>query len=173
MIICGSGQFGIGSESKIERTRLLAELFVDSCLEDMFLAVKWQFAITVKRDIEGRKDTFIEVPDIEDCLRVVAISPSITEWFIDDGKLIFKGERINAVFYYSSTVLDSILSHSEEKISSSYITLSSIYLASQIAHSIYSDSSFTEGLKAQYLRKLEDVRRIHYFDSNLLNSGNV
>jgi hypothetical protein len=56
---------------------------------------------------------------------------------------------------------------------SMFIMLCSLYLASHVAHSLYSNSIFTDGMKRQYLQKIEETKKLHYFDYNLMFSGRV
>lgn len=174
-IIVGSGQFSIGSETRLSKIRNLSDAFIDSVMEDIFLSVKWNFAIKNTNIVIGNifgSHIFTDA-GIEDCLKVVSIIPGNIEWYIDNKKLYFKGGKIERVFYYSDTILQEVLSFAFNKnLPSTYINLCAISLASQIAHSMYSDSVFTEGLKAQYLRKLEETKRIHYFECNIENSAN-
>ena len=172
-IIVGSGQFSIGSSERVSKIRNLSEAFVDSVMEDIFLSVKWNFAIKNSNVITSNINISIfSDSGINDCLKVVSIIPGNVEWYIDNKKLFFKG-RVDRVFYYSDTVLQEILSYGYNKnLPSTYINLCGLSLASQIAHSMYSDSVFTDGLKAQYLRKLDEVKRVHYFECNIENSAN-
>lgn len=170
-IIIGNGLFITDTDERINKISNLAKVFVDSVMEDVFLSVRWHFAIKTQSEIVGRVEEFID-SGISDCLRVINITPGATEWYIDGLKLYIKGD-IERVFYHSNSILQDILSGNEQvNVSNSYTNLCGLNLASQIAHSGYSDSAFTDGLKAQYLRKLLEVQKLHYFECHITNSAN-
>jgi hypothetical protein len=59
------------------------------------------------------------------------------------------------------------------KLPASYISLCGLALASEIAYSLYSDTIFTDGLRAQTLRKLEEMKKIHQFEYNIEDGGSI
>jgi hypothetical protein len=177
-IIIGNGRFSEGSSARVDRTRDVSEVFIDSIMEDVFLAVRWNFAISRWNNSENLSSPLaFKETGITDCLKVVSIIDGICEWYITNERLYFKGNNLRQVFYYSGNKLRQIIDSDNtkgrgSKLPFSYINVCGIALASEIAHSIYGDSALTEGLKAQYLRKLNEMKQIHQFDCNIDNAGN-
>ena len=177
-VIIGNGRFNEGTSIKVDRTRDVSEVFIDSIMEDVFLSVRWNFAISRwdnSKNLTSPRE--FKETGITDCLKVVSIIDGICEWYITDERLYFQGENLKQIFYYSGNKLKEIIESSNTrgrgaKLPFSYINVCGIALASEIAHSIYGDSVLTEGLKAQYLRKLNEMKQIHQFDCNIDNAGN-
>ena len=74
-------------------------------------------------------------------------------------------------FYYSNRLLKKLQSNIEVELPNTFLILCSLYLASNVAHALYSDSIFTDGMKKQYLQKVEEARKLHFFDYHLVNSA--
>jgi hypothetical protein len=75
---------------------------------------------------------------------------------------------------HSRTVIDRLLNNDHmlwKQVPESFKLLAALSLVSQISFAMYSDSLFSDGLKKQYLIKLEEVRRIYSMDYNMVNSG--
>jgi hypothetical protein len=92
------------------------------------------------------------------------------------GKIFFKGGKLTSLFFYSKKIIDNLLNDdntTRQQVPSSFKLLASLSLASQVSFAMYSDSVFTDGLKKQYLIKLEETRRLYSADYNLINSGEV
>ncbi|MCP4653663.1 MAG: hypothetical protein GY858_09845 [Candidatus Omnitrophica bacterium] len=175
-IIVGNGNFSPGANERIERTRNVADTFIDSVMEDMFLAVGWGFAIRCFSNPDNiRNQGEFTTTSIKDCLKVVSIVPGICQWYILNEELFFKGADLERAFYFSGERIRSLITKTSTehtfKIPFSYISLCGLALASEITHSIHSESVFTDGLKAQYLRKLKETREIHQFDYNIENAA--
>ena len=126
-----------------------------------------------------------EIPEqdqqpINDCLSVLMIAPSQNrEWYMDASQhLWIKGGKIEACFYQSSVMLYEIMGKkrsqyrtsyypidefdtdkNEELIPDLYATLASFNLAANVAYSLQSDAAFADGLRLQYLKKLEECKR--------------
>jgi hypothetical protein len=117
---------------------------------------------------------------INDCQRVLVIAPSQErEWYIDArNHLWVKGGKIDACFYQSSVMLSEIMgkrgkearvsyfpidlldaSKNESLVPDSYATLASFSLAANVAYSLQSDAAFADGLRLQYMKKLEECKR--------------
>jgi hypothetical protein len=170
--IPGSMQGGNAS-SKAEN---LCEKFVEAAIEEVVLSVKWNFVLKRIDNIEGEANSFKPVPGINDCVKVAIIVPSNLEFYIESGKIYFKGNRLTAIFYYSGRGIELLLtddSASWRNVPQSFRLIASLALASQVAFAIYSDSLFADGLKRRYLIRLEEARRIHSIGYNLVNSGEV
>lgn len=170
------------SGSKISKAENLCEEFVLPAIEETFLTVKWPFALRRVDNIENileagkfaEADKFKEVEGIDDCMKVAVIVPSNLEWYIEAGKIYFKGKKLNSLFYHSRTNLEHLLNNNSAyivQVPESFKLLSSLSLVSQISFAMYSDSLFADGLKKQYLIKLDEARRIYSVDYNLVNSG--
>ncbi|MCC8372028.1 MAG: hypothetical protein LN568_04750 [Rickettsia endosymbiont of Pseudomimeciton antennatum] len=172
----GISSIGGGRVSKAEE---LCEEFVNPAIEDTVLMVKWSFALRRVDNIEANKDNrnnFTEIPDINDCIKCAVIVPSNLQFYTEAGKIYFKGGKLTSLFYYSRNVVDNLLENNRtiwQQVPASFKLLAALSLASQVSFAMYSDSVFTDGLKKQYLIKLEETRRIYGVDYNLINSGEV
>ena len=117
---------------------------------------------------------------INDCMEVLVIAPSQNrEWYIDArSRLLVKGGKIETCFYQSSVMLYAIMGKkrsalrvsyfaidefdadkNEELIPDLYAALASFGLAANVAYALQSDAAFTDGLRLQYLKKLEECKR--------------
>jgi hypothetical protein len=171
--ILGASDLVENSSHKLDSAEKMCAVFVRSAIEEVFLSILWKDAIKLLPKTEGRIGEFIVVPAIDSCVKVVAIAPSNIEWYIDNKQLYFKGRELSSGFYYSDEYLHAILNERIRDIPSIFITLCSLYLASNVAHSIYSNSVFTDGMKKQYLQKIEETRKLYYFDYHVINAGRV
>jgi hypothetical protein len=171
--ILGSSELVQNSGNKLDNAERMCAVFVRSAIEEVFLSILWKGAIKLITKTEGKVNEFIFVPSIDDCVKAITITPSNTEWYIDDKKLYFKGRELASGFYYSEKYLKDILNERISDVPSMFIMLCSLYLASHVAHSLYSNSIFTDGMKRQYLQKIEETKKLHYFDYNLMFSGRV
>jgi hypothetical protein len=167
---------GGGRVSKAEE---LCEEFVNPAIEDTILMVKWSFALRRVDNIEANKanrHNFTEVPEINDCIKCAVIVPSNLQFYTEAGKIYFKGGKLTSLFYYSRNIVDNLLNNDTtiwQQVPASFKLLAALSLASQVSFAMYSDSLFADGLKKQYLIKLEETRRIYAVDYNLINSGEV
>ncbi|WP_425362784.1 hypothetical protein [Candidatus Tisiphia endosymbiont of Hybos culiciformis] len=169
----GISSIGGGRVSKAEE---LCEEFVNPAIEDTILMVKWSFALRRVDNIEGNRQNFTEVPDINDCIKCAVIVPSNLQFYTEAGKIYFKGGKLTSLFYYSRKIVDNLLNNDTtiwQQVPASFKLLAALSLASQVSFAMYSDSIFADGLKKQYLIKLEETRRIYAVDYNLINSGEV
>lgn len=179
LVLLGSNSGALqNSGSKISKAENLCEEFVTAAIEETFIAVKWPFALkrvdNVESDIEAGK--FKEIEGVDDCMKVAVIAPSNLEWYVEAGRIYFKGRKLDSLFYYSKRNLEHLLNNDKayvRQVPESFKLLSSLSLVSQISFAMYSDSLFADGLKKQYLIKLDEVRRIYSVDYNLVNSGTL
>ena len=101
------------------------------------------------------------------------MAPSNIEWYVLKRELYFRGYNLDSGFYYSGNILKQIKLNQNIEMQSSFSTLYSFYLASRIAHTLYSDSIFTDGMKKQYLNELSDAKISEHFDHHLINMPEV
>ena len=175
IIILGSYS-GINSSSKTSKSENLCEEFVASVIEDTILSVKWSFALKRIDNIEGNTSSFTEIANVDDCIKLAVIVPSNLQFYLESGRIYFKGDRLTSIFYYSKRIIDNLLSNDSifwRQVPESFKMLASLNLATQVAFAMYSDSLFADGLKKQYLLKLEQIRQIYSIDYNLINSGEL
>ena len=168
----GLERFGTKS-SKAEN---LCEEFAGNAIEETFLVAKWPFALKLAAGQSGQTNKFTELSGVSDCIKVAVISPSNLEWYSEGEKFYFKGARLDSLFYYSREILQRLLNNNQailKQVPESFRLLASLSLVSQISFAMYSDSLFADGLKKQYLLKLDEVRRIYAVDYNLVNSGEL
>jgi hypothetical protein len=137
---------------------------------------------------------------INDCMAVLVIAPSQSrEWYIDASQHFWiKGGKIDACFYQSSLILYEIMGKKrstpqtsycdasvcgasvhtvdgenfeiEEMVPDLYATLSSFNLAANAAYSLQSDAAFADGLRLQYMKKLEECKRQVRIDGFIQNA---
>ena len=128
---------------------------------------------------------------INDCLSVLVIAPSQNrEWYIDAQQHLWvRGGKIEACFYQSSVMLYEIMGKkrsvprtsyfiidefdtykNEELIPDLYATLSSLNLAANVAYSLQSDAAFADGLRLQYMKKLEECKRLVRIEGFIQNA---
>ena len=169
--IIGSSIAVVNSGNKLDNAERICSVFVKPAIEEVFLSILWKDAIKLIPRSAGKSNEFVFVPDINDCVKIIAISPSNCQWYIDKKKIYFKGKELSGGFYYSDEYLKNILNEQITDLPSMFIILCSLYLASNIAHTLYSDSVFTDGIKKQYLQKIEETKKLYYFDYNLTYSG--
>jgi hypothetical protein len=164
------------SDGRISKAENLCEEFATLAIEETFMAIRWPFALKRIYDIEGAAAGFKEIDGIDDCLKVAVISPSNLEWYIEEGRIYFKGNRLESLFYYSKQKLERLLCNDRNlaaMVPESFRLLSALSLSSQTAFAMYSDSLFADGLRKQYLLKSDEARRIYSIDYNLVNSGEL
>jgi hypothetical protein len=168
--ILGATQYIQNAGNKLDNAERICDVFVSSAIEEVFLSILWKNAVELIPKTEGKVDEFTCLA-INDCIKVITIAPSNIEWYVDKNKLYFKGKNLDGGFYYSNRLLKQLQSNSEVEIPNIFLTLCSLYLASNVAHSLYCDSIFTDGMKKQYLQKIEEAKKLHYFDYHLVNSA--
>jgi len=183
LVLIGAAASGISSSgNKTSKAETLANEFVDSAIEETMLAVRWNFALKQVRNINtsvidgNNGKEFIQIADITDCLKVAVIVPSNLEWYVEQGRIYFQGKKVETIFYYSAELLEQLLSNDQQLmriVPTGFVSLASLSLAAQIAFALYSDSVFADGLRRQYLLKLEEMRQTYSIDYNLVNSGTV
>ena len=164
------------SGAKLSKAENLCEEFVGNAIEETFLVAKWPFALKLCSGQAGETGKFTLLDKVSDCLKVAVITPSNLEWYCEGEKFYFKGSRLDSLFYYSKEILQHLLNNNNiyvKQVPESFRLLASLALVSQISFAMYSDSLFADGLKKQYLIKLDEVRRIYAVDYNLVNSGEV
>lgn len=184
---------GVSRASTATRAEKLSRTFIESAMEEAYLACPWPFSIAQFRDytpdnplaFERVKLRDMRIPEqdqhpINDCMSVLMIAPSQSrEWYTDAyQRLWVKGGKIEACFYQSSVMLYEIMGKkrsasstsysiiddfdadkNEELVPDLYATLASLSLASNVAYSLQSDAAFADGLRLQYMKKLEECKR--------------
>jgi len=106
-----SGNYGnIQSGTSLSKAENLCEEFVNSAIEEVALSVKWDFALKRVDNAEGT-DSFKEVPNIEDCVKLAVIVPSNLEFYVETGKIYFKGGNLTSLFYYSGKIIELLLNN--------------------------------------------------------------
>lgn len=168
--ILGATQSIQNAGNKLDNAERICGVFVSSAIEEVFLSILWKDAVELIPKTEGKDDEFIQVA-IDDCIKVISITPSNIEWYVDKNKLYFKGKNLDGGFYYSNRLLDKLQSNIDVKMPNIFLILCSLYLAANVAHALYSDSIFTDGMRKQYLQKVEEARKLHFFDYHLVNSA--
>ncbi|HJD55392.1 MAG TPA: hypothetical protein LFW21_01825 [Rickettsia endosymbiont of Pyrocoelia pectoralis] len=171
-----SGISNMPSGTANSKAENLCQEFVSSAIEEVALSVKWDFVLKRIDNIDGANSEFKEIENIRDCIKVAVIVPSNREFYVETGKIYFKGDSLTSLFYYSKTVIDLLLQSDGiawQIVPQSFKLLASLNLAAQTAFAMYSDSLFADGLKKQYLIRLEEARRIYSIGYNLVNSGEV
>ena len=180
------GSYGsINAGSKISKAENLCEEFVSSVIEDIVLSVKWSFALKRVDNIDGSKDNrdnsgnnndFTEITNVSDCIKIAVIVPSNLQFYSEGGKIYFKGGKLTSLFYYSRRIIEALLCNDNivwKQVPESFKLLAGLNLAAMVAFAMYSDSLFADGLKKQYLIKLEQTRQVYSMGYNLTNSGEV
>ena len=193
-------EMGVSRASTATRAEKLSRTFIESAMEEAYLACPWPFSIAQFRDYTPDnplafekvklRDVRIPEPDqrpVNDCMSVLMIAPSQSrEWYTDAyQRLWVKGGKIETCFYQSSVMLYEIMGKkrsdggrtstggrasycviddfdadkNEELVPDLYATLASLSLASNVAYSLQSDAAFADGLRLQYMKKLEECKR--------------
>jgi len=169
-----SGNYGnIQSGTSLSKAENLCEEFVSSAIEEVSLSVKWDFVLKRIDNIEGNGNEFKEIENVKDCIKVAVIVPSNREFYVETGKIYFKGGSLSSLFYYSRTIIDLLLQSDGIAWQIVPQNFKLLTAAAQVAFAMYSDSLFADGLKKQYLIRLEEARRIYSIGYNLVNSGEV
>lgn len=193
-------EMGVSRASTATRAEKLAHTFIESAMEEAYMACPWAFSIAGFRDYtpdnpqkfekvmlknreDGRENAREEDRPINDCQKALVIAPSQgREWYIDAHQHLWvKGGKIDACFYQSSVMLDEIMGnrrawgrqarvsyfaidpHDKEKnealVPDLYAALASFSLVANVAYSLQSDAAFADGLRLQYMKKLEECKR--------------
>jgi hypothetical protein len=186
-------EMGVSRTSTATRAEKLSRTFIESAMEEAYVACPWPFSVAQFRDYTPDKPLAFEqvklreadtLPDqqlpINDCLSVLSIAPSQgREWHTDAYRhLWIKGGTIEACFYQSRAMLDGLLGiqrsvlltsysvlddidldRNEESVPDLYAALAAFSLAADVAYSLQSDAAFADGLRLQYLKKLEECKR--------------
>lgn len=186
-------EMGVSRASTATRAEKLSRTFIESAMEEAYLACPWPFSIAHFRDYTPNKQNEFEkvklrdklIPEddqipINDCMGVLVMAPSQNrEWYMDASQhLWIKGGKVDACFYQSSVMLHEIMGKkrsasrtsyhviddfdtdkNEELIPDLYATLASLSLAANVAYSLQSDAAFADGLRLQYMKKLEECKR--------------
>ena len=172
-----SGNYGsTQSGNSVSKAENLCEEFINSSIEEVFLSVKWDFALKRLDGVESDGDKFKQVPNTDDCLKIAVIVPSNLEFYVEVGKIYFKGSNLTSLFYYSSKILELLIGNDGRiwaSVPQNFKLLASLSLASKVAFAQYSDSLFADGLKKQYLISLEQAKRTFSIGYNIVNSGEV
>jgi hypothetical protein len=168
--IVGSSNYAITSGNRADNAEKICGAFINSAIEEVYLSINWPQAIERIPRTDGDEDKFTKIA-IADCVKVITISPSKMEWYINKKELYFKSDKLEGGFYYSASLLKDILANKQVDLPYTFSTLCAMYLASAIAHSLYSESVFTEGLRVAYLQKIEETRKLHQFNYHLVNSA--
>jgi len=164
------------SGAKTTKAENLCEEFAAGAIEETFLVAKWPFALKLGKGQNGKSGGFTALDQVTDCMKVAVISPSNLEWYIENGKLYFKGARLDALFYYSAEILQHLLDnnrHYASQVPESFRLLCALSLVGQVGFALYSDSLFVESFRKTYQLKLDEVRKIYTIDYNLVNSGEL
>ncbi len=170
LAILGATQSIQNAGVKLDNAERICDVFVQSAIEEVFLAITWKDAVELIPQKDGKIDAFTNV-GVSDCIKVITIAPSNIEWYVDKKKIYFKGSSLDSGFYYSNKILKELQNNTDVDIPNIFITLCSLYLASNASHALYSDSIFTDGMKKQYLQKIEEAKKLHFFDYHLINSA--
>jgi hypothetical protein len=176
VILLGSSSNSLESSIKTSKAEVLCEEFAPSVIEETLLSVKWSFALKRIDNLDGESGVFKEIPGVNDCLKVAVIAPSNLEWYIEREKIYFKGSKLSSIFYYPKRILTGLLNNDSSIthiVPESFRLLAALSLASQVSFALYADSIFTDGLKKQYLIKLDEVKRIYSADCNIINSATL
>lgn len=179
VVILGANGGISSSSGRISKAEELCEEFVNTAIEDTVLTVKWSFALKRVDNIEAYEITgnnFTEVANINDCIKCAVIVPSNLQFYTEAGRIYFKGGKLTSLFYYSKRIIDNLLNNDTttwQQVPSGFKLLAALSLAWQVSFAMYSDSLFTDGLKKQYLIKLDETTRIYSVDYNLINSGEI
>jgi hypothetical protein len=179
LVLLGSNSSNYGSTSSgssATKAENLCEEFVNSAIEEALLSVKWDFALKRVDKIEGNSSEFKAVSGIEDCIKLAVIVPSNLEFYVESGKIYFKGGNLNSLFYYSGKIIELLINNDGRAWSSTpqnFRLLTALSLASKVAFALYSDSLFADGLKKQYLIHLDQAKRLYNIGYNIVNSGEV
>lgn len=176
LVLLGSSSFSLHEGSKASKAENLCSEFVASILEENLLAVKWPFALKRLDNIAGEAEVFKEIDGVNDCLKVALIAPSNLEWYSENGKIYFKASRLSSVLYYPKRILLGLLNGDNSIIRTapeSFKLLSALSLAAQVAFALYADSMFADGLKKQYLMKLNEIRNLYSASYNIINSAEL
>ena len=168
--ILGASQSFPNSGNKLDNVENLCNGFISSAMEEVFLKINWKSAIETVPKTKGNENSFTLVKT-NDCIRIISLAPSNIEWYVLKRELYFRGHNLDSGFYYSGKILKQIKLNENIEMPSSFSTLCSFYLASRIAHTLYADSIFTDGMKKQYLNELSDAKISEHFDYHLVNSS--
>ncbi|HJD55377.1 MAG TPA: hypothetical protein LFW21_01745 [Rickettsia endosymbiont of Pyrocoelia pectoralis] len=167
---------GSNSGNSTSKAENLCDQFINASIEEVFLSIKWDFALKKVDKIEADTNDFKAVPTIKDCLRIAVIVPSNLEFYVELGVIYFKGGNLTSLFYFSGKILELLLNNDGRvwgSVPQNFKLLTALALSSKVAFALYSDSLFADGLKKQYLIHLEQAKRIYSIGYNIVNSGEV
>jgi hypothetical protein len=193
-------EMGVSRASTATRAEKLSHTFIESAMEEAYMACPWPFSVAQFRDYvpqnplafervklrEPRVPEEAQVP-INDCLSVLLVAPSQgREWHTDAMQQFWvKGGKIDACFYQSGATLYALMgkrrtggwvsyaqidAFDDALVPDLYAALASFNLAANVAYSLQSDAAFADGLRLQYLKKLEECKRLVRIEGFIKNA---
>lgn len=183
-------EMGVSRASTATRAEKLSQTFIESAMEEAYMACPWPFSIALFRDYVPHNPLVFErvklreegihqdaQSPINDVLSILLVSPAQgREWHTDASQQLWvKGGKIEACFYQSGATLYALMgkrrtggwvSYSDSDafddalVPDLYAALASFSLARNVAYSLQSDAAFADGLHLQYQKKLEECKRL-------------
>ena len=183
-------EMGVSRASTATRAEKLSHTFIESAMEEAYLACPWPFSVAQFRDYAPQNPLEFErvklreprvaedaQSPLNDVLSILLVSPAQgREWYTDALQQFWvKGGKIDACFYQSGATLYALMgkrrtggwasysnvdAFDDALVPDLYAALASFSLASSVAYSLQSDAAFADGLRLQYQKKLEECKRL-------------
>ena len=164
---------------RYSKAQTLCQSFMNAAIEEVYLAIPWPFGLErILREYESPKpEEFVcyrnrADVDYADVLKILTYAPSNLEWFVMGHGFFFKGQRLKQLVHWSVRILDELKAHIASsridqrawgfgQIPDSFVMLAAYNLATNVAYPLHGDATFTDGIRLQYLKKLEECKRLY------------
>jgi len=183
-------EMGVSRASTATRAEKLSHTFIESAMEEAYMACPWPFSVAQFRDYVPHNPSVFEqvklreegIPEdeqspVNDVLGILLVSPAQgREWHTDASQHLWvKGGKVDACFYQSGAILHALMgkrrtggwvsyarvdAFDEFLVPDLYAALASFSLAGSVAYSLQSDAAFADTLRLQYQKKLEECKRL-------------
>jgi len=178
---------------KFSKAQSLCSLFIGAAVEEVYLAIPWPFALSYQLFPYNSPDSSTFVPykakisidssplECKDILKILTFSPSNLEWKLKGLEFFFKGTSVDGLVHWSSNILNefkAILRANRMEAREQYgyvipemfLMLAAYNLAANVAYPLHGDAAFSDGIRLQYLKKLEECRRIYPIEWHVENA---
>ena len=169
--------------------------FAEGAIDEVYLACDWPFGIEALTKAQLSQLTATRIDgnhlklDNDNYARLLAISPSNTNWSLVNGSITLRVAEVlpgKNDLNNPDTLADLCLAPSIPELLVGYktnatpeayhhhfINLSAQCLATQIAYGMYNDSVYADSMRKQYMVALKDAKNLYSYQLNIDNASKV
>ena len=178
LVLLGSGLSNT-HQGRAFRAKELCDSFAQGVMEEAFISIPWPFAVQIKHNIAPdmqREEVKPFFPtNVTDCLKVISLAPSNRNWYIS-AKNVFHlrdGGTLDFLIYISREKYEELEDSRNFTNKYTFINYAGLQLAAQTSYALHSDSAFSEMLKAQALKRKDELFQIYKNQFNVDTSMNI